>query len=74
MSPGALGGLRDRKLPAWSLREGVGGGCLGWQWSATKRVSSCRQVESLLDVVVSRGSPGSTGRMIFKYCTRRRIL
>lgn len=39
-----------------------------------KKASGCRQVESLLAVFLSRGIPGSTGMMIFKCCTRRKIL
>lgn len=35
---------------------------------------SCRQVESPLDVFVSRGVSGSVGTMIFKYGTGREIL
>ena len=39
-----------------------------------KKASGSRQVESLLDVFLSRGIPDSTGMMIFKYCARMKIL
>lgn len=60
--PGPSGKGRGRGLP------GVAMECNKEKGAAADRLILC------WDVFLSRGIPGSTGMMIFKYCTRSKII
>lgn len=72
-----LGRLRGQKAFCHVPGDGgAAGAAFGMRHRVQQEdtVKSCRQVESPLDVFVSRGVSGSVGAMIFKYDTGREIL
>lgn len=73
---GCLGRPPGQKPSCTEEAEGLPGvamECNRKKKTPQKKLNSCRQAESLLDIFISRVIPGSTGIMIFKYHTRRKI-